>query len=237
MFSKIIVATVVSLFGKHIDQFVSNIDSSNLNISFLDKLMAFFSAVGQDFVDFYDLVVHMIWIDYLLIGFIAISVSISISRGFIHELLSLITWGLAFVMSLHYGAIFAQSLLQFIDDEQLRTICGIASVFVSSLMCGALINKLVTMIVRTSFLSFADRFLGLVFGLARGSLMVAFIVLALSILGLSKQPWWNQSQLIPKFQAITLLMESTIPPKVSELLKAYRQQEQHTTKIDLGMLF
>jgi len=45
----------------------------------------------------------MLWIDYVIIGIIALSAIISIVRGFVKEVLSLAAWILAFWVALTFS--------------------------------------------------------------------------------------------------------------------------------------
>jgi membrane protein required for colicin V production len=61
-------------------------------------------------------------------------------------------------------------------------------------------------------LSGIDRFAGLLFGLARGVLIIAVLVFLARTTPLPKEAWWLDSQLMPMFQSIALWLESQLPP-------------------------
>ena len=70
----------------------------------------------------------------------------------------------------------------------------------ASLIIGGVLIGLVVRLVRASGLGFADRMLGLVFGFARGVLLV-LLGLALVRFGLpvEEDSWWQSSMLVPIF--------------------------------------
>jgi membrane protein required for colicin V production len=54
-------------------------------------------------------------------------------------------------------------------------------------------------LVRVTGLAGTDRFLGMVFGAARGGLLVVVAAGLMSLGPVQQDPWWQQSQLLPKF--------------------------------------
>ena len=53
--------------------------------------------------------------------------------------------------------------------------------------------------MRVTGLSGTDRFLGMAFGAARGSLLVVILVGLISLAPVQQDAWWQQSTLIPHF--------------------------------------
>lgn len=139
------------------------------------------------------------WVDWAIIAIIVISCLISLKRGFVKEALSLVTWIVAGVVAWMFGGALAQHLTSFIEMPSARIIAGCAILFVATLLVGALVNFLISELVRVTGLSGTDRFLGMVFGGARGALLVVVLVGLLSLAPVQQDPWWQQSSLIPHF--------------------------------------
>ncbi|MBP8184410.1 MAG: CvpA family protein [Pseudomonas sp.] len=139
------------------------------------------------------------WVDWAIIAIIAISCLISLKRGFVKEALSLVTWIIAGVVAWMFGGALAQHLTEFIEMPSARIIAGCAILFVATLLVGALVNFLICELVRVTGLSGTDRFLGIVFGAARGALLVVVMAGLLSLAPVQQDPWWQQSSLIPHF--------------------------------------
>ena len=139
------------------------------------------------------------WVDWAIIAIIAISSLISLKRGFVKEALSLVTWIIAGVVAWMFGGALSQHLTEFIEMPSARVIAGCAILFVATLLVGALVNFLISELVRVTGLSGTDRFLGMVFGGARGALLVVVLTGLLSLAPVQQDPWWQQSSLLPHF--------------------------------------
>ena len=142
------------------------------------------------------------WVDALILGIIVISSVISLSRGFIKEALSLVTWIVAGVVAWMFGGSLAHHFEPYLDTPSVRVIAACAILFIVTLLIGALVNFLLAQLVRATGLTGTDRLLGMVFGAARGLLLVVIIVGLLSLAPGQNDSWWQQSTLIPHFLLI-----------------------------------
>ncbi|MFZ2289704.1 MAG: CvpA family protein [Halopseudomonas yangmingensis] len=139
------------------------------------------------------------WFDWLILAVIGISALISLTRGFVREALSLLSWIIAGAVAWLFGGALADQLVGYIDSPTIRIISACALLFLATLMLGGLINYLVVQLVQVTGLSGTDRFLGMVFGAARGALLVVVVVGLLSMAPVEEELWWRQSDLVPHF--------------------------------------
>lgn len=139
------------------------------------------------------------WVDWAIIAIVAISALISLSRGFVKEALSLVTWIIAGAVAWMFGGGLAPYFEHYIQTPSARVIAGCVILFVATLLVGALVNYLIGELIRVTGLSGTDRFLGMVFGAARGALLVVVAAGLLSLGPVQQDPWWQQSALLPKF--------------------------------------
>jgi len=139
------------------------------------------------------------WVDWAIIAIVAVSSLISLTRGFVKEALSLVTWVVAGVIAWMFGGALSQHLVDYIATPSLQVIAACAILFVTSLLVGALVNFLIGELVRVTGLSGTDRVLGMVFGAARGGLLVVLLVGLLSLAPVRQDVWWQQSVLLPHF--------------------------------------
>lgn len=155
----------------------------------------------------------MIWVDYVIIGIIALSALISLMRGFVREALSLVVWVAAFWIAWTFFRELALHL-EMIDPPSLRLGVSFGILFLTALVLGALVNFLVGQLVDKTGLSGTDRLIGVVFGAARGVLLVAVLVLLAGLTPFPNDPWWQESRLIPFFQEVALWLKSLLPTDI-----------------------
>lgn len=164
------------------------------------------------------------WIDYIIIGIIAISLLISLVRGFMREALSLASWIIAFWVALTFNSNLAALLKPYISSIPLRSGAAFFILFAATLIIGAIVNYLITTVVDKTGLSGTDRLLGIVFGFGRGVLLVAVILLVARITSIPQDKYWQQSQLVPTFGPVENWLSAYLPADVQHNLKPELKQ-------------
>lgn len=117
--------------------------------------------------------------DWFVIVLLAVSMMISLWRGFSREALSLAGWIIAFVAANLFASDMATLLAGVIENLTGRYIVAWSLVFVVALLACGLLAKAFTRVVRASGLGLLDRVLGTVFGFLRGLVIVMVIVFVL----------------------------------------------------------
>ena len=158
----------------------------------------------------------MNWVDYLIIGIILISSGISIVRGFIKEVLSLISWIVAIWVAFMFFANFASLLTPYFDTATLRLFIAFFVLFVVTLILGALVNHLISQLVEKTGLSGTDRALGVIFGILRGAAIVTILVLAAGVTPMPSDSWWQNSLLLQHFEDLAIWVKQFLPADVAE---------------------
>lgn len=144
----------------------------------------------------------MNWIDFAILGVLALSTVISLVRGFLKEAISLAIWFSAFMLASFFYSDLAVHLTWF-QDQIVKNAVAIAILFVATLLLGGLINYLISRLVIFTGLSGTDRALGLVFGMLRGVLICSAVLFFMD--AFTPAPgthWWKTSLLIPEFAFI-----------------------------------
>src|SRR5690554_6870921 len=101
-------------------------------------------------------------IDWVILAVVAVSVLISLKRGFVKEALSLATWVIAFIVARMFGANLATLLVGTVDTESLRWVIAFTILFAGTLVIGALLNHLLIEFIRMTGLTGTDRVFGMV---------------------------------------------------------------------------
>ncbi|WP_067568281.1 CvpA family protein [Candidatus Hoaglandella endobia] len=160
----------------------------------------------------------MIWIDYVIIGIIIISILVSLICGFIREALSLVTWFFAFFIASHYYS-YLTIYLTHVEKQMVRNCIAITLLFVMILVVGAIVNYLISSLIAHTGLSITDRVLGICFGLLRGVIIISIILFYLeTFTGFSHTQDWQRSQLRPQFSSIKKCFFDYLKSKSSFLL-------------------
>ena len=157
----------------------------------------------------------MSWVDLLIIAIIIISALISLVRGFVKESLSLASWIFAGFIALRYFTPLADLLEPYIESPTIRTGSGFAILFVCSLIIGAIVNYMASQAVTKTGLTGTDKSLGVVFGAARGLLIVTMLVLLAGLTPMPSEPWWNDSAMIEFFSDMANWIKDILPQDVA----------------------
>ena len=163
--------------------------------------------------------VDLVWGDYCVIGLIGLSALIGLSRGLIREVFSLVIWLTAISLGLLYNHKFSVYLEHAITWTEARLVVSFLVIFISVLLIGGMLVFLIEKLVTITGLGGTDGLAGLLFGVARGVLIVALLVLLAGVTSLPSEPWWKQSKLIPPFQSLALWLRTQIPSGLAAQVK------------------
>ena len=161
----------------------------------------------------------MLTIDYIIFAVFFVSVLVGLFRGFFREALSLVTWAIALWVAVQYSSLL-EPLLASVSSPALRLWASRVLVFVLVLIAGGLINHFVHVLVSRTGLTGTDRVLGMMFGAARGGLLVGIIVIVLRLLELDQEPWWDQSRAIAWGEPVAQWLQTFLHDGLEELQEA-----------------
>jgi membrane protein required for colicin V production len=157
----------------------------------------------------------MIWVDILIIAIIAVSAVISLIRGFVQEALSLATWIAAFTLAWLFFRPLAVQLQPLIDVASIRLGVAYGIILMAVLLLGAFVNHFLKTLVESTGLSGTDRLIGIFFGVARGAVVVAILVLLAGLTPFPQDSWWSESRLLPYFQEMAVWMKGYLPADIA----------------------
>ena len=154
-------------------------------------------------------------VDVVVILVICLSALFSLLRGFVKEAISLATWIIAIWLAATFAPKLAAMLPLSIESEAVRQAIGFGVLFILSLMLGALINVLVSKVVKKTGLSGADRVFGVAFGVFRGGLIIVVFVVIGGMTPLPEADWWQSSVLLEWFESVAIVIQGYIPEDLS----------------------
>jgi membrane protein required for colicin V production len=135
-------------------------------------------------------------LDLAIIAVIALSAVFAFARGFVREALSIIAWvGAAAITLYGFNSVYAMAV-RLVTTPLLADLIAGAGLFVISLIVLTIITGYVARFADSGSLSPINRTLGLIFGLARGVVLVclAYLVVDVSLPQNDRPPWIKEAK-------------------------------------------
>lgn len=169
--------------------------------------------------------------DILIAAVVIVSVGVSFVRGLVKEAMSIAALLVAVWTAFRFGAHAGALSDSWLNSPGLQLWFGRILLFIVVLMLGGLLSWAVAKLVRLSVLSGTDRVLGMVFGLGRGAVLVALVVIGGQYAEFDDRQWWKDSVLMPYAEFVADWMR-VMAPKGLELMQPALEM---TPPIDLPL--
>lgn len=157
--------------------------------------------------------------DYLVLIILLSSIIISMMRGLIKEILSLLSWVVAFVLANAYSETLASWLPMAIPGQIIRLMVAFIALFIGVRIIMALITKAIDSVIKASGLSLADRGLGGLFGFARGCLLILAAVLLAGMTSVPQQAFWRNALFSPLAETAARTVMPLLPNSVASHIR------------------
>ena len=157
-------------------------------------------------------------VDWTLLGVLLISLLLGAWRGLVYEVLSLVAWTAAFLLAQWLAPDLAAQLPLGNLAEPLRYAAAFAIVFILIAFIGGLLAALIKKAVNAVGLRPVDRVLGMVFGLARATVLLLAVAVVAGLTPLGSAPVWRDSAGAPYLNALLLWLKPTLPPEFSRFI-------------------
>ena len=132
-------------------------------------------------------------VDWLFLAVLLVSLVVGAWRGFVYELISLVSWLAAFVLAQWFAPAAAQWLPMSGSSETLRYAAGFVLVFIAAIFAGSLVAFLAKKLLAVVGLRPADRVLGAGFGFVRGAVLLLSFTAVMSMTPLRTAAWWQEA--------------------------------------------
>jgi membrane protein required for colicin V production len=150
------------------------------------------------------------WVDWILAAIVVASVVTAIIKGFVQELIALASVLIGLVVA---AVGYTRAALWFEDLTKSHEIAlglGFLVLFLGTILVGALVGAVARKLIKTAGIQWFDRFLGGIFGLVRGVLVDAILLMAMLAFAI-KPDAVRQSTLAPYVTTGTRVVAAVMP--------------------------
>lgn len=161
----------------------------------------------------------MIAVDYIILAIVIVSAVMGLVRGLLREAIAVITWFLAIVLAWSFGPSLEPHLGGILVGSPLRIWAARAIIFVGILLLGGAISVIISHYVRVSMFAGMDKFLGFVFGIMRGIVIVGAFTIAVQALRMDEDASWKRSKLMPYAIGVADALRGIVGEKLERLEK------------------
>jgi membrane protein required for colicin V production len=165
-------------------------------------------------------------LDWLIIAIVVYSVASSAIRGFVREAMGLATIVAGALLAAWFYRAVGGLFKDIVRTENLALFLGFSVIFLATLLVGFLIIWLITRFMKFAKLQWADRLLGAAFGLIRGWVVSAVLLLGLTAFEVQTERL-QHSKLAPLFLPGSRVIAILTPYELkAKFLVGYRALER-----------
>jgi membrane protein required for colicin V production len=157
--------------------------------------------------------------DYAVLAILLVSVVISVLRGLVREILSLIGWIAAFVVASLFAEDVANLMAATLDPKGIGLVAGFLLVLVGMALVSAVVSWGIMKAIAAAGMSLADRGLGGLFGLGRGLVIVVALAIVCGMTPVPQQPFWKQALFSPLVETMVSTVKPFLPAEVAGRVK------------------
>lgn len=186
------------------------------------------------------------FVDYIILAVFFFSVLAGFGRGFVREIISLVTLFAAVVVAVMFSNTLA---MNFTNSPEVQNTVNQASsaigasvsqpvsyiaiaicfalLFAGTMLFGSLVGYFINMAFQFGILGLGNRLFGAVFGAARGFVFNAILIFLVQLTPFSNQALWQQSKLVASFQPGVVWLGSIVSPSLAGLKDRFGQTLQN----------
>ena len=158
-------------------------------------------------------------VDALFLIIISLSILVGILRGLIKEVISISSLIVSIWASINFGASVGSYFEFWINEPKFQLWVGMIATFLSIIIIGMILARILSKIFRLSLSTKIDRILGASFGFFRGCLLTSIFVLGGQLTNAPESDWWNRSNLIPYSKLLADKIIEYIPTEINFIIK------------------
>ncbi len=152
-------------------------------------------------------------LDIILLSIMILSGFLAMLRGLTREMLSIMSWALAALVTLFAYTYFKDTVRSWFDPRALADASLIAVVFIRALIIFSLLTANVSERVLDSRVGAIDRTLGFVYGLVRGLILVviAYLIVSQIVEPQNMPEWVKRAQSLRLIESAGTTIKSFLP--------------------------
>lgn len=164
----------------------------------------------------------MHWLDISIIAVVLVSTGIGIFRGFVKEVLTLLSWAVALTLAYNFYHILVP-YLEFISIPMIRIVVSGFAIFISVLILLSIVNYILSKSMKLVGFDWFDKSLGGGFGFVRALFLLSVVVIVITPnnnnskdsnavqVAESSEAWKKGSILYPKVENVAVSLQKQLP--------------------------
>jgi membrane protein required for colicin V production len=151
--------------------------------------------------------------DFAVMAILLVSVLLGLWRGLIHEILSLLGWPIAFMLS----NVYANSIAGLVPlaNGTFRLTLVYVVIFAVVLIAWGMLAMMLGKLLKAMGSGWSDRMLGGLFGILRGALVVLVLVWLAGMTAIPEQQFWRNAQMSKIAEDVALLTKAWLPDNIA----------------------
>jgi membrane protein required for colicin V production len=165
-------------------------------------------------------------LDWAIVAILVLSVLLAASQGFLHEVITLAGVVVGYLLAAWEYWRVAPRLAPYVKSDAVAQSVAFLAIFFAAVIAAGIIGRIARWLAREAGLGWADRLLGAVFGLVRGSAVVAVLLLALAAFAPGSQMLGRSSlggYFLVAARGMSWLAPATLRQKLRQGVAAMRQ--------------
>jgi membrane protein required for colicin V production len=150
-------------------------------------------------------------LDWFLLVVVSLSVLVSLLRGAVYEIVTLLGWIGAVWFAAHFAPAVGDRYLLAIDNAQMRLLAAYAMCFIVVVLGAGILASMLRMVLRATGLGVFDRSMGALIGLIKGVALSLLLVALAAQTALAQSAMWKSAVLIPPAQSLLLALRPWLP--------------------------
>ena len=137
-------------------------------------------------------------------------------RGAVREVLAIAGWIAALYVAKTYASQLVPLLPQDIPTESLKVLAAFVILLLGVLLIVSLLSIALSSLIKKIGLNWLNRFVGAMFGFARGLLVVCVLVFLAGLTSLPKDARWTNAMFSAPLEVLVKSMLPWLPPSVTK---------------------